>query len=229
MPGLGNRSTSIFLYISDGYVVRRFKEPTKGSKERVLKKGPNAGKTVHEEHYDFIEGAITNITVKKGEYGKTWNVKINANGTDYILQLDYSSGYSSAFLKTLPNIDFAYDVKLAPQLKVEGDKKKATIFVSQNDTPVKWFFTKDNPGDLPQMTQIKVKGELKWDDSDMMEYLEKMVNEKIRPLLNGGQGAEDDDSSETTSHLDENTKNALNTFVPEDGPPPHTAADDLPF
>ncbi|RYF48544.1 MAG: hypothetical protein EOO38_09880 [Cytophagaceae bacterium] len=56
--------------------MRRFQNATKDSKERVLAKGPNAGKVVHEEHYSFVEGMITDIQTKDSEYGKSWLVTI---------------------------------------------------------------------------------------------------------------------------------------------------------
>ena len=60
------------------------------------------------------------------------------------------------------------------------------MFLNQNGTAVKWAYTKDNPNGCPSLKQIKVKGQSTWDDSDMMEFLEAMVNNDIIPQLNGG-------------------------------------------
>ena len=38
-------------------------------------------------------------------------------------------------------------------------------------------FTKDAPNGLPEMKQIKVKGKVTWDDSDMTEFLENVAKE----------------------------------------------------
>jgi hypothetical protein len=181
---LGNNNSAIYLSISDGKIVRRFKEKTKDSVERVLTKGVNAGKTVHEEKYAFVEGLITNIEAKDSpQYGKNWIVTIQDETETYLLQMDYSSGYSSAFLKALPNVDINSKVKLSPKMTLEGDKKKATLFINQHGEAAKWAFTKDNPNGLPPMTKQKVKGKEVWDDSDMMEFLERMVNTEILPKL----------------------------------------------
>ncbi len=180
---LGQNNNAIFLNIADGKIIRRFQNPTKDSKERTLTKGPNTGKTVHEEHYSYVDGIITDIQTKDSDYGKSWLVTIEDNGEKCILQMDYSGGYSSAFLKALPNIDLSQKVKLSPKMTMEGDKKKTTLFINQHGTAAKHFYTKDNPNGLPQMVQQKVKGKLQWDDTAMMEFFENMVNTKILPQL----------------------------------------------
>lgn len=181
---LGQNNSAIYLNVADGKIVRRFQNATKDSKERVLAKGPNAGKVVHEEHYSFVEGLITDIQTKDSEYGKSWLVTIQDGEEKYILQMDYSGGYSSAFLKALPNVDLSKKVKLSPKMTVEGDKKKTTMFVNQGGTAAKHFYTKDEPNGLPAMKKIKVKGKEQWDDSDMMAFFEAMVKNEILPQLN---------------------------------------------
>lgn len=181
--GLGNNNNAIFLNIADGKIIRRFPSKTKDSEERTIKKGPNAGKVVHEEHYSFVEGMITDIQTKDSEYGKSWLVTIEDNGEKFVLQMDYSGGYSSAFLKALPNVDLSSKVKLSPKMTQEGDKKKTTLFINQHGKAAKHAFTKDNPNGLPEMVQKKVKGKMQWDDSEMMEFFENMVNKEILPQL----------------------------------------------
>lgn len=181
---LGNNNSAIYLSIADGKIVRRFKEKTKDSVERVITRGVNAGKTIHEEKYSFVEGLITNIEVKDSkDYGKSWIVTIQDENEVYLLQMDYSSGYSSAFLKALPNVDVSNKVKLSPKITVEGEKKKATMFINQHGEAAKWAYTKDAPNGLPAMVKKKIKGKEAWDDSDMMEFLETMVNTQIVPQL----------------------------------------------
>lgn len=181
--GLGNNNSATYLSIADGKIPRRFPHVTETSKERIITKGPNAGKVVHEEHYGYVDGFIKDIKTKDSDYGKSWLVTLEDEGGEYILQMDYSGGYSSAFLKALPNVDLSKKVKLIPSMKIVNDKKKVTLFINQEGKACKHAFTKDNPNGLPQMVQVKVKGELQWDDSDMMEFLEEMVNRDIRPKL----------------------------------------------
>jgi hypothetical protein len=142
------------------------------------------GKTVHEEYCKGWKGRITAVTVRDHpEFGKFWNITLTDDQGDAILQMNYSSGYSAAFLKMLPNIDLSSDVIFTPSLKKEGDKNKTSLFITQHGVPVKWFYTKDDPKGLPPLRKIKVKGKDTWDDSDIMEFLENMVNTEIVPKL----------------------------------------------
>ena len=182
------QTNAIYLTISNGQLCRRFQSPTKTSKERVNKKGT----TVHEEFYKGWKGRITGIAVQEHkEFGKFWNVTIADEQGEAIIQMNYSSGYSAAFLKTLPNIDLNSDIVFSPSMKIEGDKKKATVFISQHGKPIKWAYTKDEPNGLPELVKQKVKGKVVWDDSEICEFLEKMVFTQIVPKL--GKGAEEVD------------------------------------
>lgn len=177
---LEKNNSSTFLSIGDGKITKRVKLPTADSTARTLKDG----KTVHEEIYDSVSGIITEIkTHEHPSFGRFWNVQIQDGEDAYTLQMNYSGGYSSAFLKMLPNVDFTKRIRFSPSLKMDGLKKKVTLYLSQDGEPLKWAFTKDNPGALPPMVQIKVKGVLTWDDSAMMEFLENMVTNEILPKL----------------------------------------------
>jgi len=179
-------NNAIYLTISNGQICKRVLSPTATSKERVNKNG----KTVHEEYYKGWKGRITGIAVRDhADFGKFWNVTLTDEDGDAILQMNYSSGYSAAFLKMLPNIDLNNDVVITPNLKKEGDKNKTSLFITQHGVPVKWYYTKDNPNGIPDLKKIKVKGKETWDDSDIMEFLENMVNTEIVPKLPKGAAA----------------------------------------
>jgi hypothetical protein len=194
---VGNNNQSTFYGITNGKICRQFASPTEKSVERTNKNG----KQVHEEFYDYICGRITDITVKNPpadhqDYGKQWVITLQDDDGSSVLQMNYSSGYSSVFLKILPNVDLSADVKIVPKQTVEGTKKKSSLFIMQHGEPLKHFFTKENPGDLPQLTQKKIKGKMTWDDSDMMEFLENMVKNEIVPKI---KGAPSEVTSETES------------------------------
>jgi hypothetical protein len=184
--GAIQESNAIFLTISNGKICKKVQKKTAISVERVNKNGV----TVQEEYYKGWKGLITAIAVREHkDFGKFWNVTLTDDQGDAILQMNYSSGYAAAFLKTLPNIDLKSDVVITPNLKVEGAKKKTTVFVSQHGVPIKWYFTKDNRNGLPELKKIKIKGKETWDDSDLMEFLEKMVMANIVPKLPKGRTA----------------------------------------
>lgn len=178
--GAIQESNAIFLTISNGKICKKVPKKTAISVERVNKNGV----TVQEEYHKGWKGLITGIAVREHkEFGKFWNVTLTDDQGDAILQMNYSSGYANAFLKTLPNIDLSSDVVITPNLKMEGDKKKTTLFITQHGVPIKWAFTKDNPNGIPELKKIRVKGKDQWDDSDLMEFLEKMVTTEIVPKL----------------------------------------------
>lgn len=163
-----------FLTITDGKICKRVSSPTSTSVDRLNK----LGNTVHEEFFTGWEGKITSIISKDTDYGKKWEVTLtDSDGLTACMSMDYSSGYANALLKCLPNVDLNAEVTISPKLQQIGDKKKATIFVNQNGKAVKWAYTKENPNGLPELKQIKVKGKITWDDSDIMEFLEAKTKE----------------------------------------------------
>lgn len=181
---VGALSKRAYYTMSGGAVVRQFKEPTANSKQRTNKNG----KIVNEEFYDYISGVIVGITTKDSEFGRHWIITLRDGNDDFILQLPYSSGYSNAFLKMLPNMNIQKKVTLIPKQTIEeGGKKKATMFATQAGQPIKWFYTRENPNGLPELKGKPGKGAQKgktiWDDSDIMEFLENMVAEDIVPKL----------------------------------------------
>jgi predicted DNA-binding transcriptional regulator AlpA len=167
--GAIQQTSAIYLSIMDGKIVRRFQSPTAQSKERVTKEG----KLVHEEIYKGWTGRITNVKTRESDYGKDWQVYLQDEDGTAILSMRYSSGYASAFLKALPNVDLSREVTITPHIKIEGDKKRTGIFLNQDGKSVKWFYTKETTNGLPPLEQIKVKGVATWDDSKMMEFLEQ--------------------------------------------------------
>lgn len=184
--GLENNNRAIFLSIGDGKITRRVQQPTQTSRQRTTKQG----KVINEEIYDAISGVITDVKVSTHqEYGDFWNVYLQDGEETFCLQFNYSSSYAAAFLKTLPNVDLKEKVRIIPSLKMEGTKKKVTLFVNQHGKALKHAYTKDTPNGLPQLEKIKIGRQEKWSDAKMMEFLEKMVNETIVPQLKGaGQG-----------------------------------------
>ena len=183
-------SHAAFYSITDGRICRTFKAATAKSIERVNK----MGKIVHEEFMDGLSGRITEIKTKDHpDYGKFWLITLTDGDWSGVVQIKYSSGYASAFLKMLPNVDLSKDVTIVPKMTIDGDKKKASLFIMQEGVPLKHFYTKDNPNGLPQMKKIKVKGKETWDDTDMMEFLEKMVFTEVVPKLNGAASSDESD------------------------------------
>ena len=172
-------NSALYLTISDGKICRRVQSPTATSKERTNKEG----RVVHEEFYTGWVGKIVDIKTRESEYGKDWQIHLEDENGIAILSMKYSSGYAASFLKALPNVDLTENVQLNPKMTIEGERKKTTLFINQGGKSVKWAFTKDNPNGIPSLKKIKIKGVEQWDDTDLMEFLEDMVNTKILPKI----------------------------------------------
>lgn len=178
--GAVKQSNAVYLTITDGKIVRRFSQPTAESVTRTNKEN----KVVHEEIYKGWKGRIVDIDFKDHkDYGRFVNVTIDDGNELAILQMKQGSGYATAFLKTLPNVDLSAEVLISPSMKMEGEKKKTSLFINQHSKALKWAYTKEEPNGLPELKQIKVKGKITWDDSDIVEFLENMVKEDILPAL----------------------------------------------
>ena len=176
-----NQSSSIYLQISNGKLVRSFSSPTPKSVSRTNK----VGKEVHEEFYDSLTGYVKGISTKETEYGKFWVINVNDGESDYTLSTNYSGGYAVSFLKAIPNADLSRMMTITPKIMVDGDKRNSVMFINQDGKGLKHYWTKDNPGQLPNLEKIKIKGKDTWDDTKRLEYLENFVkdlfNSKVEP------------------------------------------------
>jgi hypothetical protein len=179
MALLNKAQAGIYLSIQSGKIAHRVTEATSTSKSRTL----DTGKVIHEELYDSLEGKITGISFKDGDYGQQLLIQVEADGQRATLQMPLSSSPASGFLKALPNINPEQLVKFSPKMQEVDGKRKTSLVLSQAGKGVKWFWTKDTPGDLPPMKKIKVKGKETWDDSEQIEYLMAYVKEKFLPKL----------------------------------------------
>jgi len=170
---------TIYLSIQNGKIARRVQEPTATSKSRVIE---GSGKLIHEELYDSVEGVMTGLATREGNYGKELLITINDQVESYQLQIKLSSSPASAFLRALPNVAPEMPLLIIPKIQEKDGVRRTSIILSQGNKGIKWAFTKDNPGDLPPMKKIKVKGKETWDDSEQLEYFEKMIAEYSNKL-----------------------------------------------
>jgi len=177
--GLETRQEGKFITILGGKFCIRVPQGTEGAVERVNK----LGKTVYEKFYEKFTGRLVSIKVTDGTYGKSWNFGFKDSEEVYTLQLSYSNSFATAFLKMLPNIDLDKEMTVSPSVKEVDGKNKSSLFVNQDGQPIKHAYTMAEPNGLPQMEQITIKGELVWDDTKRLIFLQEMVDTKIIPKL----------------------------------------------
>jgi len=186
-------SSTVYLSIQGGKIARRVSEATQHSRERQIE---SSGKVVHEELYDSLEGFMTGLTTRDGQFGKELHIHIG-DDLKYVVQLKLSSSPASSFLKALPNVDLSKRVKIIPkQEEIKDGVKRTNIILVQDNGGIKHAFTKDNPNGLPPMKKVKVKGKETWDDSDQLEFFEKLIADIHAKLQATGTltiGAEADD------------------------------------
>lgn len=183
---LGNQSNKIYLSISDGKVVRRVAEGVSGAEPRTKKDGT----IVWEQRYSFITGYLRSISINESTYAgakmKDWVLEMEDMGESYTLQLMYDSRYATSLLYALcnPAVDFSMPITINPWMKVVDGKKKTACYLKQGkDTNIDWYFTKENPHGLPELKETRFKGEIVWDSYDRMQFLEKFVNDHVKPKL----------------------------------------------
>lgn len=224
--GLGSQGNRIYLSVAEGKIIQKVDKDTPGaiSYEKEDKS------VIYQLKHTYIEGFLTDINVTEKEFNgkkiKQWNLDIEDSGTNYQLQMSYSSGYASSMLKALlsPEMDFNLPVKLTPWAKVVNNKKKTSVYVSQNGEDIKWYFTKDEPNGLPPMKQVEYKGELKWDDFDMMTWFEAQVKAKIVPNLYKSSGV-----SKPSTGMQPSTQFEDKSIAPDQIGGDEDDGSDLPF
>lgn len=177
--GLENREGGNFITILGGKFCQRVPSGTEGSVERTNK----LGKIVSEKFYDSFTAKLVGIRTQDGAYGKSWLFDFQDGAEIYHLQLSYSNSFATAFLKMLPNVDLSQEIKVSPSVKMEGDKQKSSLFINQNGVPIKHAYTKDAPNGMPDMEQVTIKGQLVWDDTKRLVFLQNMVDTLIIPKL----------------------------------------------
>jgi hypothetical protein len=138
--------------------------------------------------FTHLSAHLMNITFRQHDKGKVMQLHLIDEQDYFILGLFLNSFYAKSFLMLLPNIDPTHELTIVTSLKMDGDKKKGSLFVNQHGKPLKWYWTKDNLGDLPPMVKQNRQmhnGEWKevWTDDDQQLYLEMYINQDVIPQL----------------------------------------------
>jgi hypothetical protein len=201
-----------YLKISDGKISVKVSEGAENAVKCTNKEGT---KTWYERRYPSFTGKIVGVRKRETDWGFDLCIDISDAGESYELQMPWSSGYSSGFFLAMPNIEFSDEVTFSPWMKIVEDKKKTSLFIHNKGEKesAKWFWTKDNPGDLPPMKKIIVKGKEVWDDTERQKYFEDYIEKRITPLFSTKQNEdipplpdEDNIPDATTDEFWENSK-----------------------
>jgi hypothetical protein len=210
--GLINESSGggSWLTINAGEITRRVPAGTEGAVSRTIKK---TGKLVHELRYNALEGTLKRINVSSSEYGEQWVFVIDDGREEYNLAMPYSSGTANGFLFRLPNLNLEAPLKVKSYyIEGEDGKWRQFIGIEQAGEKVLPYFTKEEKHGLPDLKEVTISKKKHLDDTDRLEFLRRMVDEKVNPKL-----AE----LYPIDHVEET--------IPEDAPGDIEDVNDLPF
>jgi hypothetical protein len=176
-----NRKSKIYYNVMNGKVVRSYgkvkpEQEIEGLTARINKKQD----TVYEVNHDAVSGRIKSIgLIESTDYGDKLELVLTDFEEESNVQMMFSGNYAKSFMMRMHNINPTQDITIVPYSFVDRETGKTrtglTIYQggleAENKITPTW--TKDNPGELPTLEKIKVKGKETWDDSKQLEFLTK--------------------------------------------------------
>ena len=139
-----------------------------------------------ENAFDQLEGKITNMYFKDEEYEGITNRKLYITVSDgveaYTFGLVFESLQCTILINFLLSADLTRPITLSPSYKIVNvngkDVANRTIFVSQDNKSLKSKYAKD---ELPEIKTIMVNKKPVADKTELLEFFEKMVENKLKP------------------------------------------------
>lgn len=156
------RRDCTYLSIVAGKVAQRVNQHIEeGGKvitvERETKDQNDQPMTVIERQYTGIGGLLQKAEIKAGKFGHQLIFELIDDGQLYHLSVQMDSSYGRGILYKIPNIDPSSPVTFRPYnfINKEDDKMVGVTVIQEgfnhpdDKVPPKW--TRDNPGDLPEL------------------------------------------------------------------------------
>lgn len=173
-------ASTIYLTISEGFIVSRAKTQLDGYEPYTRKDGSIG----YQRKYAAVDGYLTKVELRETDFGKRWAFTILDAGTSQQLELPYDSLYAKYIILALANeaCDFTQPLSIKPYYYIPKGKDKHSkgVTVSQNAVKVPWKYERD---DLPKWQELTVKGQKTWDNTDELAFLENAVSSDIHPRL----------------------------------------------
>jgi hypothetical protein len=186
---LTEREGLTFVSIFDGKFEVRVKPGTEGAVIRTKKDGED----IHVVNYGGISGKIVDIQkdVTEWQGKKMSSLKIFLQDADqkYCLNWSYNSGLTTAFYHMIENVDLSKPVTFTASKKKDSKgNERVSLFMAQDGQNLKWKYTKDyayGPGEVqkPAWEKKTIKGEEVWDNTAEILFFEKILKDKILPVL----------------------------------------------
>lgn len=152
------KTEGLFYTVIDGTFRRRVPEGTPGSIKREYETKDGAKAIKHEMLVDGVEGVIEDITLRDGDFGRTINIRLDANekGINPNLQFSVENTYGEDVLKKLPRVDFSQPVKFRPYAFTDNNGKEVRgVELRQNDEKLfNYFWDDTNKKSLHGMPEL---------------------------------------------------------------------------
>lgn len=139
--------------------------------------------------YSALSGHLLSLDLEMDTYDGREYEKIvlfmkDENNDDFVLSFSMENGYGQSFCKMIKNCDLKMPMEISASLEPDPKNPKnkgfAKLFIKQPDASgkwsnVKWAYTKDNPGKMPEPVTVKVN------NKDVKDYTKR--NDFFRKLL----------------------------------------------
>lgn len=184
---LSNSEQTTYLTARQGKLCQNVPEGTPKAHKRIKKDTS----TAYELRYDTLVGHIVDVAKKTTNWDnpetgqpeeiRSWVITvIDESWQQFKVEIAYNSSYAKHFFNRLPRLDFREQVKIkVGESKHETDptKMRPWLSTSQNGTKTIPMWTKEAPGNLPQLEVTEKDGKKHYDDSKMMAFYEEMLND----------------------------------------------------
>lgn len=155
--GLGNRESATYLSIRNGKVFRYSKTQQEGTIAIKNKEGVERFYFV----YDYVDGIVTSIKTKKDTFAGQEKTFLVVTLTDEVenfnIEIDMQSNYFQSFANAAINGDVNKPFKLIPTMKEVDGKKNTGMIIMQDGNAIKWKYTKETPGEMPDIVVTRNK------------------------------------------------------------------------
>ncbi len=199
MSGPSNPQSRTYFHIKEGKFLTKATAFDKENPDHI-QIANDKGEVKSYLAYRNFSGVITKFSTKEDDYNGTKIMKVcldmSAGGKSYVIQISVDSPYGRAFFQQIFNVDLTKEVSIGLTYTVDGDKKNAGLFMSQDNKNVGFSFTREKPGEAPPMVplmagkkQAEKNGKLQWDSTERTEWFLRKLEELNATLTPAGTAA----------------------------------------
>lgn len=184
MVGNQNREHTSYFNVSHGKVCARSTSDNPQAQKKVNAK---TGEEYYLLEYDFIEGVITGVNLKKTTIPGTNNEieKLAITGKSpegkWQLEIMFPSRYADGFFKRIDAVNLGEKVRIAVGIFKDRDtgKENPYLIMYQNGEKIEPYYTREGEHQWPELKKVVFQGKEQWDSTDIL----KLIRETILPRI----------------------------------------------